>query len=749
MMPKAAMLGVFLMATSAFAAEKDPCAAPSSVSDVRFELALKDHAAVFQAGEIVPLQLTFTSSTKNRYTADVRNYDRSGRLGIEYYCVEPEAADPLESYFKHGAFLGGGLGSEKKLDETPFTADSELNEWRTLAPGHYRVYAISCRVWRPPDAHEDVPYNSRVGETVRSNTIEIAVSALDPEWQGEQLHSAVETLAGKPSREDAIHAARILRFLNTRDSTRELAKLFWGLNQQQPVGWELMFGLYGSPYRQVAIDAMRAELAVPGHAITNEFLGTLVNLQLSADAAWDFPSGLTNEESPTFWERRRAHEHELMKAETETVLASVSRKTGSARALTLHGLLMAGEGNSGIAQTIRPALVAAWADLPAETQQELIQYRWPAVAGPEMLPILRKIVAEPLPQARTAPAMTRDAALKHLFELDAAAGREAILADLKNGKAQPSLAVVKLLPKEDLAMAARSAVERIGNNDARELDYELVDGYADATALPVVRPAFENAMGKWACVPQSAMLRYFLRVAPEYGASQVSASLNARKDTACYRTLLSDLGAQLPQAQQSAIDAMDDPDPLLVVDAVGALRKWGSKEAEAALWARLERFHTEWAGREDQLRSAQFSQSPEVIHGATLEQALAWAIAKGTNWSCPPDELARLAGMVHTKAQVAEIEGWSQQWKGGSASINPTWFPEDSPTFWLLQYDGLTEEQLRAKIAQLPRGMQLEWQFWKAGQISPAVSMEKQEAVYERVRAVAEEHGVVLGKANR
>jgi hypothetical protein len=245
------------------------------------------------------------------------------------------------------------------------------------------------------------------------------------------------------------------------------------------------------------------------------------------------------------------------------------------------------------------------------------------------------------------------------------------------------------------------------------------------------------------------MLRYFLRVAPEYGASQVSASLNAGKDTACYRTLLSDLGAQLPQAQQSAIDAMDDPDPLLVVDAVAALRKWGSKEAEAALWARLERFHTEWAGREDQLRSAQFSQSAEVIHGATLEQALAWAIAKGTNWSCPPDKLARLAGMVHAKAQVAEIEGWSQQWKGGSASINPTWFPEDSPTFWLLQYDGLTEEQLRAKIAQLPRGMQLEWQFWKAGQISPAVSMEKQEAVYERVRAVAEEHGVVLGKANR
>jgi hypothetical protein len=35
-------------------------------------------------------------------------------------------------------------------------------------------------------------------------------------------------------------------------------------------------------------------------------------------------------------------------------------------------------------------------------------------------------------------------------------------------------------------------------------------------------------------VPQSAMLRYFLRVDPTHGARQVSASLAARKDTHCY-----------------------------------------------------------------------------------------------------------------------------------------------------------------------------------------------------------------------
>src|SRR2546426_4132794 len=105
---------VLLLTKPGWAAQNDPCSAASSVSDVRFALALKDGRAVFQEGEIIPLVLSFTSTTKNRYWADVRNYDRSGRLGTEYYCVEPEPPDPLASYFKGRAFMGGGLGSTRE-----------------------------------------------------------------------------------------------------------------------------------------------------------------------------------------------------------------------------------------------------------------------------------------------------------------------------------------------------------------------------------------------------------------------------------------------------------------------------------------------------------------------------------------------------------------------------------------------------------------------------------------------------------
>jgi hypothetical protein len=236
------------------------------------------------------------------------------------------------------------------------------------------------------------------------------------------------------------------------------------------------------------------------------------------------------------------------------------------------------------------------------------------------------------------------------------------------------------------------------------------------------------------------MLRYFLRVAPEYGARQAVLSLRARKDTGCYRRLFEDLGPELPKIQQTAIDALEDPDPEVARNAVQALGRWGTPEAEAALWDRLQRLHQHWAGREAQLRSAS--------DAAGMEQALVSAIASGGNWICGPDKLARLADLAVSNLQKQQVESWIAQWKQEKTLIHPGWFPEDDPTFMVLQYNSLTEDQLVAKLAQFPRGTMLFWQFWQPGQISPPVAMSRQEEVYERMRAVAGQHGVTLGKAN-
>ena len=184
-----AAIALFLVARTALAAPPDPCSLSSSVTDANVTIAISAGSSTFREGEIIPLVLSFTSKADKRYWGDNRNYDRSGRLDIEAYCLEPEARDPLADYFRAGAFMGGGLGNTQQLSQEPFTATAELNEWKQPGPGHYRLHAVSYRVWRPPDPHEETPYG-RVGLTLRSNTIEFDVISPDQDWRARQLQEA-------------------------------------------------------------------------------------------------------------------------------------------------------------------------------------------------------------------------------------------------------------------------------------------------------------------------------------------------------------------------------------------------------------------------------------------------------------------------------------------------------------------------------------------------------------------------------
>src|SRR6185437_4370232 len=78
--------------------------------DVKLQLSTK--SSVYRQGELIPLELSFTSSLTNRYQVNMASYDRSGRMNYEKFLVEPSdgTSDPLLVYFSsRSSFLGGGL----------------------------------------------------------------------------------------------------------------------------------------------------------------------------------------------------------------------------------------------------------------------------------------------------------------------------------------------------------------------------------------------------------------------------------------------------------------------------------------------------------------------------------------------------------------------------------------------------------------------------------------------------------------
>jgi hypothetical protein len=773
-----------LLAGWSSAASQPPqqCLRTSTVTDAKLMLTIPGGHTSFNEGEIIPLTLSFTASGDKHYRVASATRDRSGRLNIDTYCLEPEAHDPLADYFSTTFSLSGGAWGLPELGDKPVVVSLELNEWRQPGPGHYRLYVVSPRVSEEPSTLA----SQRAGGSqviLRSNTIEFEVIKADAETRTRQLQQATETYEHPaavpcdfrvPNECAVAQAARRLRFMSTKESADALARLFWSFNDQ-PGGWDLMFGLFGSPYRTDVIAAMGREINSPDHPITEDFLQTFTKLQL-LQVVREVPRLPPTDDPIAFrnWneslQSMMAHEPEVKKAAVASTVAAVPRKTGRARALTV--LTLASESSSlldkATAAQMRRELAARWGDLPEKTKRDLLQGNWAhrgnemgPLGGPEALPILLQFVSQPAAQF-TNDVTSRNAALKRIFELDPAQGRSLIFRDLNDPQAQPSISLVKLLSSDELRPAVQQAVQRVAtaqertspfeSSGARPLDYSLVEVFADKSALGSLERNFKVSYEgpfKGSCVGYvEPMLRYFLRVDPRVGTREVQATLDARKATGCYKRLFEDLGRSLPTVEPLAISDLDDADLEVSMSAARALGRWGSAKAEPALWTRLRRFHEEWPNGVGEVTLTDAHTTARVGELNSLESTLVQSIVTGTNWMCGPEKLALLRQLV-SREQRMQLSHLIDEWEGqdGPFIIMPDYRGvDDRLTFGVLQlnYTGLDEQQIRTKLSQMPHGSRLYFQTYTSEQMGSPVSMEEQHAVLQGLRKDAAQFGVTV-----
>jgi hypothetical protein len=101
----------------------------------------------FQLGEVIPIELSFTSSVPKHYQLNMARYDRSGRMNYETFRVTPQEGtrDPLQMYFAFGGFIGGGLTNFQFLSREPATIKLVLNEWVNFErPGAANPSSTAC-----------------------------------------------------------------------------------------------------------------------------------------------------------------------------------------------------------------------------------------------------------------------------------------------------------------------------------------------------------------------------------------------------------------------------------------------------------------------------------------------------------------------------------------------------------------------------------------------------------------------------
>ena len=284
----AMVLALLVGAVCAAQVGTDPCErSVTSPATGTSTLALKGNHSVYHEGEIISLEHAFTYRLVQYRPKAARN------LRHFSFCLTPEGRDPLQDDEESGLWGSGGgsFGNSYDVFEPGVTYVDEivLNESKSVAPGNYTL---------------------RMGI---SNDVTFQVLPATPEWQAEQLAKALAVLdadhaKGTPSDiERTKQALRVLRFLGSQNSTRELARRFWFYGQKRQVHaisaeypinplfygyertqdyWDIKAGLIASPYRAAAIEELTAAIHDPKHPATRAMVETLALLEIQSKSEY-------------------------------------------------------------------------------------------------------------------------------------------------------------------------------------------------------------------------------------------------------------------------------------------------------------------------------------------------------------------------------------------------------------------------------------------------------------------------------
>lgn len=669
------------------------------------QLQVSTDSKVFRCGQVIPLDLSFTSATPNRYQINLAGYDRSGPMEYEQFIVSPKdgARDPLWLYFNSiGGFGGDMAGGFKFLSTSPTVIKLNLNEWVTFdKPGIYTVRVFSRRVSDVQVSENS--YGSPI--QLQSNPIKLQIIPAGAAWQKAELAEIIEVLGrhtptGVSSVDDQYLAAlTALRYLGSEGAARELARHLRGDNSN--IDWQCMFGLIGSPHREAGLQEMNSLLEDPGFPVTDMFLDTMAMLQL--DPTED-PQSL------------RQQRQENLKALRQTLEQDISLKTGKAMAVSLDALMSGpdGEPSAGLGHQLLPQLVRVFPQLPLNKQTEWLQYRWDEISDPSWIPVLRGVASryQDFPEFREIHAyeslqLTGEALLRW-YQLDPGGARPAILAEITRPKPRYNARILgilpdKTLPDEEQQIAANFVASESLDGQANLTS--LLFRYADASVLPDVLNKAEDLVGKWACEPQDEALAYVLKVDPTTARVLIQRAIEARgpNTSACRHSVFTDIGAlqTSPVLEELAIRSLDDADPQVVANAAGYLGLYGSADAEQALWICYEDWSRNWSGRDSELRFIPGKENPD-LWDANLGQSLAHALASGVSWLADGPKLRRIEALGVGPNIQQEMEQDIHAWRRQPLAINC--IDSEPPSFSVAQYELRSLKALKTKLAEFPRG---------------------------------------------
>ncbi|QOY88375.1 hypothetical protein [Paludibaculum fermentans] len=716
----------------------------SNPADLHFRVYTPGGKRTFHMGERLPLTLEFSSDTPEKYKLNAASYDRSGRLPTEEFVMEQEVTDPYIDYFGSGVMGGmaGGIRGYPVLDSKPVRVEVELNQWfRFDRPGRYRFYLKSHRLARASAPGESE--RKTVGFAAVSNMVEIEIQAADPTWEARKLaeiravleppaagaaKAEDQPLIPAPPDEKVLLARRELEYLGTAPAVQFAFEI-----ARKSGSSPSTLLLFAARARRKTVAAFDAYLSDPQAGFQEWDLRVRAAFRwIEKDRpkplpihAWQIPDKAAWDSTHKLMEERRARYEAILRAEAVRLIPAAAAKDPDGRKTSAAAIAAVAPEEAKAAKLVPPddygltraQLIAQFLEFPEEQQVELLDHKWDLVRGPEMIPVLRQLLARQKPKNALRQAMPPNvwgtegglaiAALQRLAQLSPQEVVRVIQEDIASGSPRFAGYAVRELPAQPLAEIDDALLSQLKRDYAATMP--LVAKFASPRILEEVhRIAGQHPAP---CAMEQPEVSYFVRVAPEEngeGRRMLQQAMGQRKHCGFFRYLLGSVAtvAWTPALQAEAIVRLDDPDAEVALGAAGVLASEGGPEVEPYLWRRLEKWVEQWRGR-----TAELEGHPLTGNGANEESrlgdALFSSIGTAQAWLLDEPRRKRLAalclgdgcqerwGRAHIQGAIA-IEATNGGW------IYPSAFRVDG-------YSSRTMDGLKRKLQQYPAGTRFCW----------------------------------------
>lgn len=675
--------------------------------DVDFAIRFKNDQTKFRQGEIIPVDLSFKTSTPNRYDFLNRTYDRSGRLDLDGFIIDKkeQTFDPLYDYFYRGGMMSsGGLYTNPTLGSGAEVVSYELNEFLSFKePGKYRIYIASPRVSPKKDGKDR--FSSAFGGSgvpLVSNIIEFEILPADEKWQKEKFAEAV-------SRD-----CRILRYLGTKAAAKEMLIRFSRGDKTCESGNYI--GLYGSPERRFIVDEMEKMLVSSDYAVENGFFQMLVRLDYFLN------NPLPEKTEPNSWELRNKKETEIQNliklGYLEKFAKALPNKDEKVFQKSLETYFSYhADGEKPPPAELLNVLVKSFGSLPKQTQWIILQNSLDKIKTPAMLPVLQSIYDNLKETNLEAHDVFYDRdlfnqSIKGIYDLDRNIGKQIILNEMRRPKQRVYTSVLELLPKTDAPETENILLEKLsGENiqaDNLRSVFMLTDHYETPKLIARLRENYADKIEKSECGAQIEFLKIFLKSDIKFGEEMLSKTVKTEAGENC-------IGANLAEVikphwsaeiEQNVLKILENENDFLVSNATELLGKYGSIEAKDKIWKRFERFNKEESGKED------FAEKKDDYSAnwqtSLAESSFAVALSQSPNWFFEQESNARLSKLClydFCKQYVEELN----KILTAPVKIETAFDEENQLTFSVSQYKNLTLDALKKKLEQFPPDTSFTW----------------------------------------